>query len=149
MRDIVRYGEHTLRLHQRLAQPLCQELGLSCKELDVLTFLYNNPECNTARDITRLLRIAKSNLSPLLDDLEKQGWLRSETDPENRRLKRLTLCRERKRELESIAEYRERFFAIFTQGFAQEEVETLHTLLERMDANALRALEDLEENGHA
>ncbi len=149
MRDIMRYGDHTYLLRQRLAQPLCAEFGLSSREIDVLSFLYNNSELNTARDVTERLKIAKSNLSPMLDRLEKNGWLCAEPDPESRRLKRLVLRREREQELKRLIEYQNVFFNIFTQGFTVEEIETLRNLLARMDANVLNALAELEEKKHA
>lgn len=148
MRDILRYGDHTYRLRQRLAQPLCDEFEVSCKEIDVLSFLRNNPELNTARDITEHLKIAKSNLSPLLVHLEKAGWLRAEPEQGNRRLKRLILLPAREKELTRLTEYQESFMDIFTQGFTAKELETLHTLLDRMDANVLKALAELEEKKH-
>ncbi|MBP3520837.1 MAG: MarR family transcriptional regulator [Oscillospiraceae bacterium] len=149
MRDILRYGDHTYRLRQRLAQPLCEEFDVSCKEIDILSFLCNNPELNTARDITEHLKIAKSNLSPLLVHLEKAGWLRAEPEQGNRRLKRLILLRERGKELARLTEYQESFMDIFTRGFTDKELETMHILLERMDANVLKALAELEEKKHA
>lgn len=145
MRNILRYGENSIRLRQRLAQPLCEELGLSQKGIDVLVFLYNNPERNTARDIVLFLKIAKSNLSVLLEELERDGWLSMETDPQNRRLKRLMLSDERQGELCRLAEFQERFLELFTEGFSAEEISQLHTLLEKMNVNVLKALAESEE----
>lgn len=145
MRNILRYSENSIRLRQRLAQPLCDELGLNQKGIDVLIFLYNNPERNTARDISLFLKIAKSNLSVLLEELEQGGWLTMEADPSNRRLKRLTLSVGRQKELRRLAEFQERFLELFTDGFSTEEISQLHTLLEKMNVNVLKALAELEE----
>lgn len=145
MRDILRYSENTGRLRQRLSQPFCTEFGLNQKEIDILIFLYNNPERNTAKDIAFFLQIAKSNLSVLLDDLEKKGWINAKSDIVNRRVKRLSLCAERENDLRRLSAFQAKFFEIFTQGFSAEEIEALHTLLNKMNTNVLKALEKTEE----
>lgn len=145
MRNILRYVDNSIRLRQRLTQPLCDELGLSQKGIDVLVFLYNNPERNTARDIAHFLNIAKSNLSVLLEELEREGWLGMEADPQNRRLKRITLSSERQEELRRLAEFQEHFLELFTKGFSEEEILQIHSLLEKMNVNVLNTLAELEE----
>ena len=95
MNDLLRYSNHCNRLMQCSMQPLRTELGISQLEADLLLFLRNNPELNTARDAVTYRGFAKSNVSTAAESLKKTGWLSVEPDPSSRRIKRLMLRSEK------------------------------------------------------
>lgn len=141
MRAILQYAENLRRLTHRSMRPLGEELGLSQLEMELLLFLRNNPELNTARDAVAYRGFAKSNVSTAVEALERKGWLTVEPDPGSRRVKRLCLRREREADLERLAACQSGVFQVLTAGFAPEELETLRDLLDRMGKNVTRALE--------
>lgn len=72
-------------------RPLCQELGLPQTAFDVLMFLANNPAYQTARDVVEVRRIKANLVSVNVDKLVREGYLRREADPDDRR-RTLLLC---------------------------------------------------------
>ena len=65
-------------------------LDLKIAQLDVLMNLYRHPGMSQ-HDVARRLLVGRSNITMLLPQLEKQGVLRRESDPKDRRVLRLYL----------------------------------------------------------
>jgi DNA-binding MarR family transcriptional regulator len=68
-------------------------LDLKIAQLDVLMNLYRHPG-QSQHDLARRLLVGRSNISMLLPQLEKQGLLRREGDPGDKRIMRLHLTEE-------------------------------------------------------
>lgn len=67
---------HKLELAYAAAcKPLCQSLGLTQTAFDILMFLANNPDCQTAADIVELRRIKPNLVSINVDKLVQRGYL--------------------------------------------------------------------------
>lgn len=71
--------------------PFSTRTGLTLGEIHVLLFLFNNPGCDTARDITDLRGIAKSQVSQAVERLCASGLLRRRPDGYDRRLVHLSI----------------------------------------------------------
>lgn len=72
-------------------EPVCQKWKLTRNELDILLFLYNNPEYDRATDIVSHRGIAKSHVSISVASLENKGLLLRCCDPSDRRTVHLKL----------------------------------------------------------
>ena len=144
MREVLAVAGRFRRFYTKLFQPLAEEYGLSQLEIDILLFLHNNPECDTARDITNLRGFAKSNVSKAVEALSRRGWLDVRTDPSDRKLRRLRIKPAALDGLEALCTCQESFYTVLLKGFAPEEREALHRVLERLDSNIQKAMEDLE-----
>lgn len=144
MKTLVLYAAHMYRLITRSMRPLGEELDLSQVEMDLLLFLYNNPDLNTARDAVAYRGFVKSNVSTAVKALKKKGWLTVVQDPESRRMKRLFLCAEREEELKRLVVCQNKILSVPVSGFTREEMETCRRLMGRIDKNVVRALESLE-----
>ena len=55
--------------------PVLERTGITMREVHVLLFLANNPDYDTARDITVLRGISKSQVSQAVDLLAAEGFL--------------------------------------------------------------------------
>lgn len=71
--------------------PLLARTGLSMREVHVLLFLANNPSCDTARDVTELRGLSKSQVSQAVEFLAAEGLLRRTPDGADRRIVHLAL----------------------------------------------------------
>ena len=131
-------------LYARLFQPFTQQYDLTQPEIDILLFLYQNKQLNTARDIAARRGLAKSNVSTALDSLRQKGYVRVEDDPGSRRIRRLFLAEDKQPVLEALQECQNQFFLSQLAGFTEEEMETLFRLLSRMADNIARELCRLE-----
>lgn len=70
---------------------IIKEQNLTIREIHVLLFLANNPDHDTARDITQLRGIPKSQVSQAVDLLAAEGLLLRTPDPEDRRIVHLSI----------------------------------------------------------
>ena len=141
---ILDYANHFKRFYSRMFQPLAQRYALTQLEIDVLLFLHNNPQYNTARDIVEKRGVAKSNVSAAVEALREKGYLTSGPDPQNRKVQRLSLAPESRVALSELAARQERCFVVLFAGFGDNELKELRQLLQRLDQNVQAALRGMD-----
>jgi MarR family transcriptional regulator, organic hydroperoxide resistance regulator len=81
--------------HQRLAAML-SEIGLRMSQFDIMANLLYEPGMTQQR-LAEKIFVGRSNLSMALPDLETTGWVRRDSDAEDRRVRRLYLTEEGER----------------------------------------------------
>ena len=74
------------KYYDRQFLPLLERTGLSMRELHILLFLANHPGQDTARDVTELRGLAKSQVSQGVEVLTGRGLLARRADGEDRRV---------------------------------------------------------------
>lgn len=84
----------TAKAYESFCRPVCKKHRINQTCLDVILFLANNPEYNTARDLCELRGIRAGNASVAIDTLAGRGLLTRQADPNDRRITRLVLMRE-------------------------------------------------------
>ena len=82
------------RVYEQFCAPVCRKYCLSQTAFDILIFLANNENFNTARDIFRMRGIKSGIVSVTVENLIQAGYLRRENDPKDRRVQRLVLLPE-------------------------------------------------------
>ncbi|WP_052084514.1 MarR family winged helix-turn-helix transcriptional regulator [Oscillibacter sp. ER4] len=115
--------------------PLCKEAGLPPLALDILLFLANNPEHNTAKDICRLRGHKPGIVSVHVERLVNDGLLERREMPGDRRQTRL-VCTEKAQDI--ITRGRDiqwQFGLRLMEGISKEDHETMHRCFERIDVN--------------
>lgn len=63
------------RCYEMLTRSVCDRYKLTQMEYDILMFLYNNPQYNTAADIVKIRKSTKSHVSTSLKFLEDRGLI--------------------------------------------------------------------------
>ena len=71
--------------------PLCASTGLPPAAADILLFLANNPGYDTARDISELRGLSKSQVSQAVELLAAEGFLLRTPDEADRRVVHLSI----------------------------------------------------------
>ena len=69
--------------YELLSGRVCDQYGLTQMEYDILMFLHNNPQHNTAAEIVKVRKSTKSHVSISLKNLESNGLverIQSETN---------------------------------------------------------------------
>ena len=64
--------------YELLSGEVCDRYGLTQIEYDILMFLHNNPQHNTAAEIVKIRKSTKSHVSTSLKDFGKQGTYQKE-----------------------------------------------------------------------
>lgn len=88
---LLRFSRQFGKFYARQFAPLLERTGLSMREVHVLLFLANNPGCDTARDVTELRGLSKSQVSQAVELLAAEGLLRRTPDETDRRVVHLNI----------------------------------------------------------
>ncbi len=139
---ILSYISHHRQFYSLIYEEVASELKLTQLEIDILLFLINNPEFNTARDIVNLRGFAKSNVSTAIEALQRQEYLTVLADPDNRRIRRLTLRPQKQAVFDRLITLQRDSFSRMLQGFTLDEIEQLHRFMGRMDQNMLQYIQN-------
>ena len=59
--------------YEMLSRKVCEKYQLTQMEYDILMFLHDNPQYNTAAEIVKIRKSAKSHVSTSLKKLENKG----------------------------------------------------------------------------
>lgn len=118
--------------YSRLMEPICQEWALTRNELDVILFLYNNPEYDRAADIVSHRGIAKSHVSLSVASLEEKGLLRRRFSEQDRRTAHLELL-ERGRDIALRAKEKQlRYFSALFEGISRDEFDIWKNIMQKV-----------------
>lgn len=91
MKTSIKLAHNIMQIYSARCKPLCREIGMPQTAFDILMFLSNNPECNTARDIVEVRNIKANLVSVNVEKLVREGYLNRTQSPGDRR-KTLLCC---------------------------------------------------------
>ena len=123
------------RSYSRLMEPICQKWELTRNELDILLFLYNNPEYDRAADIVSHRGIAKSHVSMSVASLEEKGLLLRRFDENDRRAAHLELQGSGSVIAAQAKEKQVQFFSLLYQGISKEEFDLWRKIQQKVHKN--------------
>lgn len=109
-------------LYSACLDPVCRKYGLNRTELDILLFLINNPQYDTAADISSLKALAKSHVSTSLRTLERAGLLEKYQLPADRRVIHLRVTPAADAVAADGRAAQEKFRSVLISGLDQEEL---------------------------
>lgn len=129
------------RLYDKMLKRVCTEHDLTLVEADIISFLRNNPEKDTAADIVELRMLSKGAVSKGVEALIQKSLLERIPDMEDRRRIHLKLRPLAESVTESIDEVREEFLETILEGFTKEELEIYSRFFQRLFKNTKNAME--------
>lgn len=116
-------------------RPLCDELGAAQSAVDVLMFLANNPELNTAGDICKYRRLKPGIVSCRVDELVNDGYLERSAVPGDRRKCRLSCTEKAAPIIAKGREFQENFMRELTRGLTEAQLSELRICLDAFARN--------------
>lgn len=128
-----------MKLHEGIMKEICAEYQLSLIEANIISFLHNNPACDTACDIVELRMLSKGNVSKALESLICKGFVTRTPDCKDRRKMHLSLLPKTIPVTDSIDTAREQIQELLFSGFTEEECKLFDSLHRRMMENAEKA----------
>ena len=129
-------GRKLGHVYEERLRPVCREYGLTRSGMDVLLFLANHPEHNTARDLCAVRGMKSGIASVAVEELLEKGLLRVEVDEADRRLRRLWLTREAGAAAAAGQAVQARFAAQLRSGIDEEDRATFERVLAQLGKNA-------------
>ena len=130
------------RYYDRQFEGLLAPTGISMREMHVVLFLANNPDCDTARDVAELRGLAKSQVSAAVDLLAGRGLLRRLPDRTDRRVVHLALTDQGTALSWAGKEIQSRCLETLFSGLSQPEADCFQTLLEKVLTHAAAQLKE-------
>ena len=119
-----------------------EKLSITHTEIEIIMFLFNNPDYDTAKDISELRKFPKSCVSKAVDALIKKDYLESFIDISDRRILHLKLKEPSKPVIKLSQKIRTHFLEIICQGIDDREKEELLKILNTISINVKEALKE-------
>ena len=137
-----------IKLYEKMLKRVCTEHHLTVIEADVISFLQNNPEKDTAADIVELRMLSKGAVSKAVESLIQKSLLDRRPDQQDRRRIHLILRPEGGPVTESIESVQEEFWDMVLEGFTEEELEGYARFRRKLLNNIDRAMETERKKEH-
>lgn len=133
---------HIRQLYDVTIEECSKLAGVTALEVNILLFLANHSEYNTARDICNMRMIPKSNASNGIRLLERKGYLRIVQDGENIKLHRLYLTEKAAAVVAVLKGKQEEYLAKISGALDAEEWKDFLQIINRIDIQAQTFLGD-------
>lgn len=130
--------KNVIDFYNRLATKAAEESGITRPEGDILIFLRNNPEHNTAKDIVRLKGVSKAYVSKAVEPLLQKGLIQIKVDSIDRRCQHLSLTDQATPIVEIFHQMQKEFINKITIGIDTEDLNILWKVTAQFSENALK-----------
>ena len=132
------YGHYVRILHwctdQRMTGALMQ-MDLTASQGPILGFIAHRQTPPCARDIEEEFRLSHPTVSGLLSRLEQKGFIRLQTDPEDRRCKRIFIQPKGQECLQTMHQTILGIETLLVRDFTEEEKQQFSSFLQRAISN--------------
>lgn len=135
--SFIKYAMHAFH---RTVDEKVADLGLTSMQWGPLVLLAHG-RAKTAAELSRCSGVDTSTMTRMLDRLETKGLITRQRNSNDRRVFDIELTEEGRRLAEKIPHLIAESLNQHLQGFNQEEVETLKSLLQRFTANEKKTQE--------
>lgn len=124
-----------IEAYHTVLQPICKDTGLPPMAVDILMFLANNPDSNTAGDICRCRGLKTGIVSVHVDRLVNEGLLMRQAVPGDRRKTQLVCTEAANSIIEKGRELQKNFAQKLLIGMSDADIEVFHNCLTNLSNN--------------
>lgn len=133
------------KLYEKSMKRVCAAFDLSLIQVKIVSFLHNNPELNTAKEIVEYRMLTKSNVSAAVDDLIRRGYMERKPDVIDRRRVYLYLLEKARPVTEFIDAVMEKLEESLVAGLDEKEIESYKRMKVRLTERAKQLLEGMND----
>ena len=123
--------------YEMLTRKVCEKYQLTQMEYDILIFLHNNPQHNTAAEIVKIRKSTKSHVSSSLKNLENRGLVERIQSVDNKKHIEIVLLEKAVPIIEDGITVQKEFAKTLLQGLTEEEkricIEVFNKVCENAD----------------
>lgn len=134
----------TYRMGNRYYDRELAPYQIGCGQQFFLLRIYENQGISVL-DLARMGQFDKGTTTRAVQRLEELGYIRSEPDGRDKRVRRLYTTPATEPIVKAAAEARQRWHAILTRGMSPQEVAQAAQLLEKIAQNAYSSMEQEEQ----
>ena len=131
--------------YELLSSKVCDEYGLTQMQYDILMFLYNNPQHNTAADILKIRKSTKSHVSTSLKGLEDRELIKRLQSVENKKHIEIVLLENAMPIIEAGIKAQKDFASNVLSGLTNEEKRICMSVFDKICRNADEYLKNYSE----
>lgn len=131
--------------YELLSSKVCDEYGLTQMQYDILMFLYNNPQHNTAADIVKIRKSTKSHVSTSLKGLEDRGLIKRLQSAENKKHIEIVLLEKAMPIIEDGIKAQKDFASNVLSGLTNEEKRICISVFDKICRNTDEYLKNYSE----
>ena len=135
MRKTISIGLKSEKLRSIVLWELGEKYKLTQNEVEVLIFLYNNPELNTSKDIVKYRWTSKSLVCKSVRSLLDNEYLDPAADYDDGRVMRLIMPEKTREIAKDLAEKEKEFYDLVFAGITDKEMAAIRGFAERIDVN--------------
>lgn len=132
--------------YELLSGEVCDRYGLTQMEYDILMFLHNNPQYNTAAEIVKIRKSTKSHVSTSLKNLESKGLVERIQSKDNKKRIEIALLDQAEIIIEAGLNTQKEFAHNVLRGLTEEETRLCIRVFDKICNNAEEQLENDKEN---
>ena len=122
--------------YELLSGEVCDRYELTQMEYDILMFLHNNPQLNTAAEIVKIRKSTKSHVSTSIKSLENKGLIEKKQSESNKKHIEIFVTESAKSIIYEGIDAQKRFAHDVLKGFSDEEITTFKNIFEKICNNA-------------
>lgn len=135
MSELLKMIHSMKKLYDHLCINVMQKYQITRSELDILLFLYNNPEFDSAKDIVKKRGLSKSHASMGIEKLIQKHYLQTVQDSHDKRQYHLHLLEQSQDIIQDGLKVQKQFSDILFQGFSTEERQFYQEMIHKMFDN--------------
>nr|WP_294681938.1 MarR family transcriptional regulator [uncultured Anaerotignum sp.] len=119
-----------------LAHDVCEKYQLTQMEYDILMFLHNHPQHNTAAEIVKIRKSTKSHVSTSIKDLEEKGLIERIRSADNKKHIEIVLLSAAEPIIEAGQSAQRQFAKNVLSGLTEEEKRICMNVFHKICSNA-------------
>jgi len=125
------------KLYEQTLWQAAIECGLSLPEADVLSFLHENPEFDTARDVAMYREVSRAYVSKAVELLADRGYIQIEQDKDDRRLQHISITNDASIATKTLHRAQFAFYDKVTAGLSDNELSAMLSAIQKCSANLI------------
>lgn len=134
--------------YELLSGRVCDQYGLTQMEYDILMFLHNNPQHNTAAEIVKVRKSTKSHVSISLKNLESKGLVERIQSETNKKHIEIVLLDKAELIVEAGINAQKEFAQDVLSGLTEEEKRMCINVFNKICNNAEEHLKEQKETAN-
>ena len=142
---ILTLNTKTKRLYEKYCSKICERIGITQSAFDVIMFIANHPNQNTAHDIIKYRGIKSGIVSISVEKLIQLGFLERKQKKSDRRVQFLLLTEKASASVNEGRKIQKRFGEAIAKGISKEDREYANELIHTMLSNVENAEKNLQE----
>lgn len=132
--------------YELLSGEVCDRYELTQMEYDILMFLHNNPQLNTAAEIVKIRKSTKSHVSTSLKKLENRGFVKRIQSEDNKKHIEIVLLDRAALIVEAGLNAQKQFAQDVLSGLTKEERHMCIKVFDKICNNAEEHLREHKES---